>query len=942
MQRGLRWQRYCWFCKEFWQARVDISGMRPAQTRIPEVPDQSAFLERWYEFHRGYRIVRGPDGGEERVAVLGEQLKDVDPGFLPRTLEELRAGRAAETVAGSGLEDGGQVAEESGPGIEQTLDQLFEDAAAEEDSQSEQDLNEIANATFMQGYQARVGSEREIRATEGMQRTAAVEQAARVAAREARNQRAFGPAHRDREYQSRRVAALRRELQRMRSGIERVISGLRDLGEQAPDVDAATGRLTDLSRTLDVITGGPQPVVPGHTLVGDRALATVSGNGSNNDIQSRVNEARAHMESARESRDQAASELDLAEQEFRTSSSRLQHLQREQRTAENYTRIFGTREEMLAQGEQYESPIGGMFNRAFDRYRAAEEVRQEERTLRQVLEDEAIGARLIGTGRFAALVQGERDVWSMPVVDVVADQGGERSGTVQVDQDGMTAVSGLTGVNELEDERAMARELEVRRSRRLEDAESFVRVPVDTPTDNAGVSLGSSDELEVGFAMARAQQSGGSEEEIEEELDPALRSNWAVNFPRTMLGRVLHERDQQIREENAVANADSIVPLLIPRETAPHRNIRSAVWYADAEHILMALRSESQEFLSYHDLIEDDIYRLLQDVDTRSLAVQDLITIEILLNDREVLWRTRAITARFERRRSAGQPIVFHPADEAEEHVVLLYENIEIMAETFQRSATIRRRAHLSAPDQLRMLYRLQAGERTLADMDLLMSIMQTDETVHELVRVEFEQANVAEQELRRLAIDDERREAARQGEHSREELDAQRRAAQAFAIAASRAAMAAGPTVLLERMAERHVETRAAYEQMERNGLHLERGGARRMNSTRSAAGTFANLADTDEEDEPEDEEQGLDARDSGRPEAKTDEEMMVSLSCRICYTQTAEIACLPCGHLVMCKWCSEQHSPVLAHDRTRPRRAAGCPVCRKGIRQKVRVFRA
>ena len=85
-----------------------------------------------------------------------------------------------------------------------------------------------------------------------------------------------------------------------------------------------------------------------------------------------------------------------------------------------------------------------------------------------------------------------------------------------------------------------------------------------------------------------------------------------------------------------------------------------------------------------------------------------------------------------------------------------------------------------------------------------------------------------------------------------------------------------------------------------------------------------------------------GLDAQDSGRPEPKTEEELKVSLECKVCYTQMADIACLPCGHLVMCKWCSEQHSPCFPHNRTQPRRPANCPMCRKMIKQKVRVFRA
>lgn len=56
------------------------------------IPDQKGFLDRWFEFHQGYRIATRPDGTEQRIAVIGEPLHEVSPGFLPRTLAELRAG----------------------------------------------------------------------------------------------------------------------------------------------------------------------------------------------------------------------------------------------------------------------------------------------------------------------------------------------------------------------------------------------------------------------------------------------------------------------------------------------------------------------------------------------------------------------------------------------------------------------------------------------------------------------------------------------------------------------------------------------------------------------------------------------------------------------------------------------------------------------------------
>ncbi|KAL1605259.1 hypothetical protein SLS60_004803 [Paraconiothyrium brasiliense] len=79
----------------FWSNRLAATDppLEAAQTQIPHIPDQSEFLERWFEFHQGYRIVTQPDRSEARIAVIGEPFSDVSPGFLPRTVDQLRAGR---------------------------------------------------------------------------------------------------------------------------------------------------------------------------------------------------------------------------------------------------------------------------------------------------------------------------------------------------------------------------------------------------------------------------------------------------------------------------------------------------------------------------------------------------------------------------------------------------------------------------------------------------------------------------------------------------------------------------------------------------------------------------------------------------------------------------------------------------------------------------------
>lgn len=80
---------------EFWNNRLAATDppLEAAQTQIPHIPDQTEFIARWFEFHQGYRIAKQPDGTETHIAVIGEPFREVSPGFLPRTLDQLRAGR---------------------------------------------------------------------------------------------------------------------------------------------------------------------------------------------------------------------------------------------------------------------------------------------------------------------------------------------------------------------------------------------------------------------------------------------------------------------------------------------------------------------------------------------------------------------------------------------------------------------------------------------------------------------------------------------------------------------------------------------------------------------------------------------------------------------------------------------------------------------------------
>ncbi|CBX97460.1 hypothetical protein IAQ61_007133 [Plenodomus lingam] len=141
VQRGTRWQGYCWFCKEFWTNRLAATDppLEISQTRIPDVPDQTEFLARWNEFYQGYQIETLADGTEQWSAVLGERFSNVSPGFLPRTRALLEAGvRNDARRPGNRFARGRLPEEESQPeaphqNIEDSLDRLLQQAADPED-----------------------------------------------------------------------------------------------------------------------------------------------------------------------------------------------------------------------------------------------------------------------------------------------------------------------------------------------------------------------------------------------------------------------------------------------------------------------------------------------------------------------------------------------------------------------------------------------------------------------------------------------------------------------------------------------------------------------------------------------------------------------------------------------------------------------------------------
>jgi hypothetical protein len=570
---------------------------------------------------------------------LGERFRDVSPGRLPRTLDELRAGQErsdADRVQHIEIERNDAP---EGPSLEEALDQMFEEAEEQDQNVQQESHHDPEQAHPPALIHAPYTFDSNDANT-----------TARVAGQAMRAAPSRNP-----EYQARRIAALRRELLRMRSGIERVISGLRDLGEPIPDHTDTTSRLSELGRSLDAMSIRDPSLSSTHSDPVDReARAPIVGavyrDPGLTNVQQRFDEAQRQLTQAQRFRDQAAVEFQLAQASHTETSDILEgaeldltehreqvsQLRREQRTAENYTRLFGSREDMETQGADYESPIGGMFTRAYERFRVAEEVRQDERTLRQVLEHEQMA-----TGPLFS----NDDEEPHPAADTVYE-----------------------------------------------------------------------DRLNEYYSMLRQQ-------------------DWVQN----------------IREPTASSDA--------PRD-ANQSNVSAPG--PSGEVVAEALASEQAPALA-------------------PAASQQRSTLERLL-------------------RNTPEP---------------------------QRSSIIAR----------------------------------------------MEQNGTA---------------AAIRESDSGNYMDVWRRL---------------------------------------RDNYAPFRG----------------DWGEESESSEDEDHARGgLDAEDSGRPEPKEDPDMTLKLDCKICYTQTADTACLPCGHLVMCQWCSEQHSPVMQHDRTRPRKPANCPVCRKKIKQKVRIFRA
>lgn len=79
------------------------------------------------------------------------------------------------------------------------------------------------------------------------------------------------------------------------------------------------------------------------------------------------------------------------------------------------------------------------------------------------------------------------------------------------------------------------------------------------------------------------------------------------------------------------------------------------------------------------------------------------------------------------------------------------------------------------------------------------------------------------------------------------------------------------------------------------------------------------------------------LDMDKQNRPPPLDDKQMTKTLSCQICYSQLADIAVLPCGHMIMCEWCADTVMPV-KHSHI-PISPSKCPLCKSSVKQRYKI---
>ena len=232
---------------------------------MPDIPDVTIFLEQWYDWYQGYRIIQRSDGTQEQQVLEGERLHDVPPGLLPRTQEELESDehsgssshlRAVESVFNTYLSTPRELETLDLPGENlNTLPNEREDTLDPEDTifdltstpfrrQSSNTLIESFN-TFLPEREQPISFIDPEHRTLNLPSTQAHLQEDHSSEPQPEGQ-IFHPST---GTSTRRIESLRSELQHLRTAIERIMSGLQELGGQIPDSQNAE----NAERNLDDI-----------------------------------------------------------------------------------------------------------------------------------------------------------------------------------------------------------------------------------------------------------------------------------------------------------------------------------------------------------------------------------------------------------------------------------------------------------------------------------------------------------------------------------------------------------------------------------------------------------------------------------------------------------------------------------------------------------------
>ena len=294
-------------------------------------------MEKWYDWHRGYKDITLEDGTSERQHLEGERLEDTAPGCLPRTTEEIRSGQVSEPSAGI-LSPPSLRNDPNAQNIYIPTTQHHDDDIDPEDS-------------IFDGLPA---PPLPVNPSGPL-----------AAASTARPNNIRRSAH--------RLASLRRELQHMRLGIDRIMSNIQGTETSLPDSEEAVNTTIRLENRLNTLQAQLTQTNHSRQLVQDVAVNRAQENGDGDHTQAhreRLMASERYRDDFRHLRDHAQDLVrDLEVQHEQACRTAYQH----RLDLNDYRRsltVFGTPAE--AQQPDYESPVGGMFNRATEGYQIAE------------------------------------------------------------------------------------------------------------------------------------------------------------------------------------------------------------------------------------------------------------------------------------------------------------------------------------------------------------------------------------------------------------------------------------------------------------------------------------------------------------------------------------------------------------------------------------------